>query len=144
MAIPVHFFDTSVFVAAFLVSHPFHRECSERISSISKDNAVCSSHTFAELYVTLTRQPRPQKVSPATAAAMVERLASRIKPISLSPTEFVDVIRSMGSQGLSGAILYDALLLGCARKSQARKIYTLNVSHFRLVADDLAPRVSAP
>jgi predicted nucleic acid-binding protein len=140
----MNFFDTSIFVAAFLEAHPFHTKSAKSIVNISKENAVCSAHTLAELYVTLTRQRPPQKVAPNIAASIVEMLAWRIKPVSLTAQEYVEIIQSVASNGLSGAILYDALLLGCARKSGAKKIYTLNPSHFRLVAKDLASRVVQP
>lgn len=140
----MNFFDTSVLVAAFLEAHPFHRECTKCVASISKENAFCSTHTLAELYVTLTRQPPPQRVPPKIAATIVEMLTKRIKLVTLTPQEYIEVIQSVALSGLSGAVLYDALLLGCARKSGARKIYTLNTSHFRLVARDLASRIVEP
>jgi predicted nucleic acid-binding protein len=140
----MNFFDTSVFVAAFLEAHPFHAESARCIANIGRENAVCASHTLAEIYVTLTRQQPPQKVPPKIAASIVETLAKRVKPVSLNAQEYVEVIQSAASHGLSGAILYDALLLGCARKSGAKKIYTLNPGHFRLVARDLASRVVQP
>ena len=43
-----------------------------------------------------------------------------------------------------GGQIYDALLLDCARKFEADRIYTLNLRHFRRLAPDLAPRVVAP
>jgi predicted nucleic acid-binding protein len=140
----MNFFDTSVLAAAFLASNAFHVESASRIADLSRENAVCSSHTFAELYVTLTRQPPAQRVQPTAAALIVERVAKRVKAISLTPQEYVEIIGTVGSQGLSGAVLYDALLIGCARKADAERIYTLNAGHFRLVARDLAPRVMTP
>lgn len=140
----MNFFDTSVFVAAFLEAHPFHVESAKSIANIHRDNAACSTHTLAELYVTLTRQQPPQRVPPKIAASIVEALAKRVKPVSLTAQEYIEAIQSAASHGLSGAILYDALLLGCARKSAAKKIYTLNPGHFRLVARDLASRITEP
>jgi predicted nucleic acid-binding protein len=45
---------------------------------------------------------------------------------------------------LSGGIIYDALLMSCARKADAERIYTWNERHFRLVAPDLADRIVTP
>ncbi len=44
----------------------------------------------------------------------------------------------------TGAIIYDALILACARKARAEVIYTWNVKHFRLVAPDLSDRIVEP
>jgi predicted nucleic acid-binding protein len=46
--------------------------------------------------------------------------------------------------GLAGGIVFDALLLACARKVDAERIYTWNVRHFRMVAPDLAERIVTP
>jgi predicted nucleic acid-binding protein len=45
---------------------------------------------------------------------------------------------------LSGGIIYDALLIACARKIDAERIYTWNVRHFQMVAPDLAERIVEP
>jgi len=37
--------------------------------------------------------------------------------------------------------VHDGLILRCARKVDARKIYTLNEKHFKLAAPDLAERI---
>jgi predicted nucleic acid-binding protein len=41
-------------------------------------------------------------------------------------------------------MIFDALLLACARKSHAERIYTWNEKHFRMVAPDLADRITNP
>jgi predicted nucleic acid-binding protein len=41
-------------------------------------------------------------------------------------------------------MIYDALLLACARKANADRIYTWNLRHFRALAPDLAERIVAP
>ncbi len=46
--------------------------------------------------------------------------------------------------GFVGPLIYDALLLACARKINARSIYTSNVKHFRRIAPDLASRIVEP
>jgi predicted nucleic acid-binding protein len=45
---------------------------------------------------------------------------------------------------LQGGIVYDALLMACARKIEARWIFTNNYKHFRRVAPDLAARIVEP
>ncbi len=64
--------------------------------------------------------------------------------VSLTPTEYLAAIQGLGKLGHSGGMVYDALLLACARKAKASRIYTLNQKHFRLVAPDLATRIHEP
>ena len=40
--------------------------------------------------------------------------------------------------------MYDALLLECARATDAERIYTFNLGDFRRLAPDLAERMAAP
>jgi predicted nucleic acid-binding protein len=46
--------------------------------------------------------------------------------------------------GPAGGIIYDALLLACARKCKADRIYTFNERHFTRIAPDVAVRIQAP
>jgi predicted nucleic acid-binding protein len=75
---------------------------------------------------------------------MIEQASKTFKIVSLTPAEYVRTIETAALLGLSGPIIYDALLMACARKIDARKIYTQNVKHFRQVAPDLASRIVEP
>jgi len=50
----------------------------------------------------------------------------------------------MAKLNLPGGTISDALLLTCARKVDAERIYTWNVRHLKLVAPDLAGRILTP
>lgn len=78
------------------------------------------------------------------AAKVVAHTAQRFKAISLTPSEYVEVVEGLALSGHSGGMIYDALILACARKSKASRIYTLNQRHFRLIAPDLAARIVEP
>ncbi len=41
-------------------------------------------------------------------------------------------------------MIYDALILACARKVNATRIYTLDIKHSRRIAPDLAARIVEP
>jgi predicted nucleic acid-binding protein len=53
-------------------------------------------------------------------------------------------LEAAASHGLVGAIIYDALLIACARKAEAKWIFTNNHKHFRRIAPDLASRIIEP
>ena len=64
--------------------------------------------------------------------------------ITLSAGEYLDTMNRLAELGHSGGMIYDALLLACARKAAAKRIYTLNVNDFRQAAPDLSERIMAP
>ncbi len=84
------------------------------------------------------------RMPPADAARVVAHTAKRLKAIALTATEYVEAIDGLARLGHSGGMIYDALILGCARKAKARRIYTLNPRHFRLIAPDLAQKILEP
>ena len=86
----------------------------------------------------------PHRVAPIIAHKMVAQLSERMQIVSLTEVEYLDTLRKAAEIGMSGPIIYDALLLACARKAKAKAIYTWNVRHFRAVAPDLAERIQEP
>jgi predicted nucleic acid-binding protein len=64
--------------------------------------------------------------------------------ISLDEREYFETIDALSRRGMTGAVVYDALLLACARKVRAERIYTWNVRHFRAIAPDLAEKIVTP
>jgi predicted nucleic acid-binding protein len=84
------------------------------------------------------------RLSPLDAAKVVEHTEQRLKTISLTASEYVQAVDGMARLGHSGGMIYDALIMACARKAKASRIYTLNARHFRLVAPDLAARIVEP
>lgn len=87
----------------------------EILAGRSPQNSFCGAHSLAELYSSLT----------LTAREILRH-------------------RRAADAGLSGGIIYDALLLACARKSGAGVIYTFNIKHVSRVAPDLADRMQTP
>ena len=101
-------------------------------------------HSLAELFTVLSGRPVPLRMPPVEAVKVVAHLAKRFTTVSLTAKEYVETIEHLADRGHSGGIVYDALLIACARKAKAGRIYTLNPRHFRLVAPDLAPRIAEP
>ena len=62
--------------------------------------------------------------------------ARALKVVALDEDEYFEVVRESAKAGQMGGIIFDALLLACARKAEAETIYTWNVRHFRLIAPD--------
>lgn len=138
------FLDTSVLVAVAHTSHDRHQRSLELWNRCARKDTAVSVHTLAELYSSLTGMPPAFRIPPRDAVLAVETFLQRLTPISLTPDDYTSAIARAARLGLSGGILYDVLLLECARKCKARKIYTWNVRHFRLAAPDLSDRIVAP
>jgi predicted nucleic acid-binding protein len=74
----------------------------------------------------------------------LESMQQHAKVIALDSDEYFEAIDGMSRRGLSGVVIYDALILACARKARAERIYTWNLRHFRMVAPDLAAKIVTP
>ncbi len=138
------FVDTSVIVAASTPSDHRHDACLDVLDLPSPRDGACAAHTLAEVFSVLSGRPLPLRMSPADAQTIVHHTAARLTVISLTPKEYLSAIANLARLGHSGAMIYDALLLACARKAEADRIYTLNLKHFRQIAPDLASRIIEP
>ena len=75
---------------------------------------------------------------------ILQQIQTRLSSVVLTADEVYQAIQRTASLKLSGGIIYDALLLACARKIAAEQIYTWNVKHFQLVAPDLKDHILTP
>lgn len=138
------FLDTSVLIATAQVSHERHRPSRDLWNQCTRQNTGISTHTIAEVYNTLTAMPPSLRLAPRDAVLAVETFLQRLSPVTLSADEYMETLRRTANLGHSGGMIYDALILACARKAQAEKIYTWNVKHFKMAAPDLADRIVTP
>ena len=129
-------FDTSVLVAAFIEGHPKHERALPWLSKAKAQEFefVVSSHTLAELYAVLTTLPVKPRISPNVSWRLLqENIECVAKTVSLSSIEYKATIKKASESGLSGGIIYDALIAKVAEKSKAERILTFNLKHFRRV-----------
>jgi hypothetical protein len=56
----------------------------------------------------------------------------------------VRLLEKAGPAGARGGGIYDLLLLACARKAGAERVFTLNDRHFAALAPDLASKIVRP
>ncbi len=138
------FVDTNLMVAASTVSDKRHDACVDVMAEADRRGGCCAMHSLAELFNVLSGRPLPLRMSPLDAATIVAHLARRFTTISLTGSEYVEAVEGLARLGHSGGMIYDALILACARKAKARRIYTLNPRHFRLIAPDLSSRIVEP
>ena len=135
-------FDTSALVTAVIDQLPNHATalaCYQRFTSPrragSKAKAVCSSHTLAECYATLTALPLPRRIQPDEAARLIEEnFLVHLQAVSLSMTDYKAAFTRVASLGLRSGAIYDALHVRCAERSGCDRIITYNTADFSRLA----------
>ena len=142
------FFDTTVLVAASVRSHPHHAQAFPALRRVAtrRDKGFISNHSIAEVYAVLTRLPVEPRIHPMEAARIVtDNLLPHFEAVPINKKDYLDALAVMRNGGWSGAKIYDALLLCCAAKCSADRIYTFNLSDFKLLAPPaLRGKICAP
>ena len=139
----IEFFDTTVLVAAMVEDEPHHDACARVLEAARNGHAA--THSLAECYATLTGGRLAIQLSPTDAARLVRHnMHDRLSLVSLSAMEYQKLLDATGPRGARGGAIYDLLLLTCARKAKADRIYTLNQRHFHALAPDLAQKTFSP
>ena len=139
-------FDTSVLVAAFIVSHPRHSICLPWLQQVQKKeiDGYLSTHTFAELYSVLTRLPVKPSISPAIAQSLINENLSSFLAIPLTADDYREAISVMVRLNLPGGGIFDTIIAQAALKAKADIILTLNPNHFTRLGDSIAQKVKIP
>lgn len=142
------FLDTSVLVSAVVQQHVFHERSFpvlERVMA-QKDEGIISSHSLAEMYAVLTRLPSPFRHTPEQAWLSIdENVLKHFKTVSLVSADYAAFLREATGSGIQGGKIYDALLLKCAARTAADRVYTLNLKHFQSIAvPEMIKKLSEP
>jgi predicted nucleic acid-binding protein len=104
-----------------------------------------SVHSIAELYAALTRVPVQPRIHPAEAARIInDNILPHSETVPVGKKDYAEALRLVGDGGWAGAKIYDALLIGCAAKSEAARIYTFNLTDFRQLAPNLQGKICTP
>lgn len=126
-------FDASVLIASFVASHSRHKAAAAwlRKAHSKQISLVISSHSLAECYAVLTKLPLMPKISPGIAEHLiVENIHKWAKIVSLSDAQYFSVIRHIAKLGLTGGIVYDAIILKVAEITKVTHLVTLNPKDF--------------
>jgi predicted nucleic acid-binding protein len=142
------FLDTSVLVAACVRSHPHYLQALPALERIKagKDSGFISNHSIAEVFAGLTRLPVVPRIHPTEATRIITaNFLPYLETVAADQDDYLLAVSIMEQGGWSGAKIYDALLLACAAKCEADRIYTFNLSDFRALAPPaLQHKVCAP
>ena len=131
------FLDTSVLVASVVQKHQSHARSFAVLDRVQtgKDEGFVSAHSLAEMYAVLTKSPPPYRHAPEQALLSIEEnVIKHFRITALTGTDYAALVREAALSGIEGGTIYDAVLLKCAVKSGAEKIFTLNLKHFESIA----------
>ena len=133
----VVFLDTTVLVASSSLAHPHFAQAAAAVARVvaRKDKGFIGQHSLAEMYAALTRMPVLPRIHPLEAARMIrENILQHFQTVSVVEKDYLEALTMVSSAGWPGAKIYDALLLCCADKCPAQRIYTFNLKDFRQLA----------
>ena len=140
----VAFVDSNVIIAATLPRHPHYGRAHFLLAASTGTILTCGTHSFAEIYNTLTKPMAGYELPSSAVLELLRACRQRFTLITLEPDEVIEVLQTAVALDLRGPIIYEVLLLACARKAQASVIYTFNGKHFRRAAPDLAEIIVEP
>ncbi len=133
-------FDSSALIAAFIEAHIKHKIAFEwlRRAKMKEFDFVISAHSILEVYSVLTSAPFKPEISPASVKRIIDNnIKKDAKIVYLTNKEYYSILDRVSSLNLRGGIVYDAIILECARKFNASKILTSNTKDFsRIILDD--------
>ena len=142
------YFDTSVFVAAAVSTHPQYTDAVKVLMELvaGRHHGIASGHSLAEVYAVLTRTPFRNRPSVVQVMQAIESLMlSRIELVTLTGAEYEAVIRRCAANGWTGGRVYDAIHVECAAKSDCDRLYTFNMKDFvTLSPPALAQKLASP
>jgi predicted nucleic acid-binding protein len=141
------FCDTSVLVAGCVRLHPHFNRARPVLEAAyaKKGEYLISSHSLAEIYSVLTNLPLQPKILPTEARLILEtNILPCFRRVAVTAKMYEKAVLCCAELGLKGGVVYDALLLECARAAEADRIYTFNTRDFQRLAPDLVARIAAP
>ncbi len=102
-------YDTSVLIPALLTDHTSHSLAFPQLEMARKDDihGYLSAHSLAELYSVTTRLPKPLRILPGEAQAMILRLLKYLVPVELSAEDYRQAIARVSSLQLAGGVTFD-------------------------------------
>jgi predicted nucleic acid-binding protein len=140
-------FDTSIIVSGIVESHPMHSKCLPWLQRARADDFECVvvSHCLAETYAVLTTLPVRPRISPQLAKQLTyTNLEAFARIVPLTVGDYKTTIERMAALGLSGGVVYDAVVATVARRLSVDKLLTLNADDFQRVWPEGKTVIVAP
>lgn len=140
-------FDTSVLVAALIPGHAMHGQSFPWLkrAHAGEIEFLVSAHSTLELYSVLTRLPLTPRIGPLAARRLVATNVTRqARSVALSAADYRHLLEHVSELGLSGGVVFDALIARAAERSAAERLLTLNPADFERVWPEGAGVIALP
>ena len=98
---------------------------------LEQSEAVTRSHSFAEVFSTLTGGRLGFRVESDEAADLLEELSSQLEVCDLNPGEILKSLKKAKSRGVRGGRVHDYLHAMAAVKAECPGVYTYNLRDFK-------------
>ena len=131
--------DSSVIVAALAKWHREHVRAQRAVERAleRRDGIIVPAHALVESFSVLTRLPSPYRAAAADVLQSLKLTFESTRLVALNSRSIWPVLERAVSLGLSGGIVYDALILEAATDAGATELLTLNARDY----DRLEPRL---
>jgi predicted nucleic acid-binding protein len=139
--------DTSVLVAAMISAHTRHARALPCLQAVKQGvvQGIVAAHSLAECYAVMSGLPVKPRLSPKQVRQLLrDNLETDFQIHLLSLEEYLAVLDALTTSGLSGGVVYDALILQIARRTSVDRVYTFNRADFLRIAPDWADRLIEP
>lgn len=139
--------DSSVLVSALIEDHPMHaRALPVLVQGRNKKlDLWVAAHSLVETYSVVSTYPsRPRYAPGEVRRAIREAIEACVTVVPLSVSDYMAVLQHVAELGLSGGVVYDALIVQAARKAMVDRILTFDVDDFRRIWPEGADKIAAP
>lgn len=134
--------DSSVLVAAIAEAEAHHASCA---TLLVRPGDGIYAHALSEVFNTLTGGRCGYRVPASQAVELLEEgILPAVQVVTLSVKETLAGLREASGRGVSVAAIYDLLHLLAAKKAGAKRLFTLNLSHFQALHRPGDPEIVHP
>jgi predicted nucleic acid-binding protein len=138
--------DASVVAPALAAIHPHHARALPWLARAARGEieAAVTAHTLAESYSALTLMPVQPRIPPGHACRLLSDGTVHLRIVELAEADYRQTIQRVADMGLTGGIVYDALIACVAARLNVDGLVTFNLSHFRRVWPEGHDRIISP
>lgn len=134
--------DSSIIVSALCSGDPDHEACRKVL--LACRNSIFN-HALTETFSTLTGGRMGFRVPTSDAANLLrQHVLPKLRSATLDADDLLAAFDEAEARGVRGGAIYDYLHLFAARKSGAKRFFTLNLSDFLSFHRPGDPEVLAP
>ncbi len=127
-------YDTSTLLALYVEAHPDHEKAVNTHIQLSKEESetyICA-HSIAELYANLTRGIAYFNFSAMKAESLINTILDKFfSVVELTRKDYIETIEFLKEEKLTGAVIYDGIIVQAASKIDAEYIVTFNEKDFK-------------